>query len=446
MAENFCKESTSLPKSEGFTASKALFHGKPARCGAACSTFYRSDSSTQASTVFPPKRIGGILPLKKWTMKTWMKIRPRFSIATGLACMAPVWVALAWTALLAGAPLATAQTPARFVGTITALGGNTLTVKTDQGQAYPVEVPAAASLKRIAPGQRDLSTAQTIQFSDLAVGDRALVRLDPDAPAGVSQALQIVAIKQTDVARKQQMEREDWQRRGVGGLVRSVDAASGTIVLTAGAGAAAKTITVHTSSATMLKRYASASVRFDAALPAPIEAIHAGDQLRARGTKSADGTEIAAEEVVSGSFRNISGTIASLDASTSMLVVKDLATKKPVTVHITAEAQMRLLPDRVAQILAVRLKETAGNGPGGQRTGQGAADPQQMISRAPAIPFADLKKGEAVILVTTEGTTDVTAITLLAGVEPLLESPAAGQDLLSNWSMNTGAGAAEAAQ
>ena len=112
-----------------------------------------------------------------------------------------------------------------------------------------------------------------------------------------------------------------------------------------------------------------------------------------------------------------------------MLVVKDLATKKPVTVHITAEAQMRRLPDRVAQILAVS-----------------AADPQQMISRAPAIPFADLKKGEAVILVTTKGTTDVTAITLLAGVEPLLESPAAGQDLLSNWSMNTGAGAAEAAQ
>ena len=72
------------------------------------------------------------------------------------------------------------------------------------------------------------------------MGDRALVRLDPDAPAGVSQALQIVAIKQTDVARKQQMEREDWQRRGVGGLVRSVDAASGTIVLTAGAGAAAR--------------------------------------------------------------------------------------------------------------------------------------------------------------------------------------------------------------
>jgi hypothetical protein len=208
---------------------------------------------------------------------------------------------------------------------------------------------------------------------------------------------------------------------------------------------AAKTITVHTSSATMLKRYAPASVRFDAALPAPIEAIHVGDQLRARGAKNADGIEITAEEIVSGSFRNISGTIASIDSPTSTLVVKDLATKKPLAIHITAETQMRRLPDRVAQILAAQLKQPTGSGPSGQRNSLGAGDPQQMITRAPAIQFADLKKGEAVILVATEGTTEVTAITLLAGVEPLLESPAASQDLLSNWSMNSGAAAVEAA-
>jgi hypothetical protein len=68
----------------------------------------------------------------------------------------------------------------------------------------------------------------------------------------------------------------------------------------------------------------------------------------------------------------------------------------------------------------------------------------QMLSRAPAIQFADLKKGDAVMLVSTDGATDVTAITLLAGVEPLLEAPAASQMLLNNWSMNSGAGAAEA--
>jgi hypothetical protein len=66
-----------------------------------------------------------------------------------------------------------------------------------------------------------------------------------------------------------------------------------------------------------------------------------------------------------------------------------------------------------------------------------------MLNRAPAIQLADLKKGDAVMVVSTDGTSEVTAISLLAGVEPLLEAPAA-QNLLSNWSMASGA--AEAAQ
>jgi hypothetical protein len=157
--------------------------------------------------------------------------------------------------------------------------------------------------------------------------------------------------------------------------------------------------------------------------------------------------------------------------------VKDLATKKQVTVQIAADAQMRRLPERMAQMLAVRLKggtpaasgqggppQSAGaggppagappgggqrggpgapgagaGGPGGQWSGQnGTGDPQQMLNRAPAIKLADLQKGEAVMLVSTEGAHDVTAITLLAGVEPLLEAPAASQNLLANWSMGSG--------
>ncbi len=350
--------------------------------------------------------------------------------------------------LLCGS-FASAQAPSRIVGTITAISGNTLTIKSDGDGERQVAVPTTAALKRIAPGQKDLSTAETIQFSDLAIGDRALVKLDPDSPAGTPEALQIIAVKQADLASKQQKDREDWQKRGVGGLVKSVDAASGVIVLSTGAGATAKTVTVHITKTTMLKRYAPTSVRFDAALPAPIDAIHPGDQLRARGTKNAGGTEIAAEEVITGSFRNIAGTIASLEVAASTLAVKDLATKKLVTIHVTTEAQMRRLPDRMAAMLAARLKGSAGGAPtqgsGGQWAGQnggqgpGGGDPQQMLNRAPAIQFGDLQKGEAVMLVATDGTTEVTAITLLTGVEPLLEAPAASRDLLANWSMNTSA-------
>jgi hypothetical protein len=350
--------------------------------------------------------------------------------------------------LLAG-NLAFAQAAARLMGTITAISGDTLTVKTDADGEHQIKVPAAAALKRIAPGQKDLSAAETIHFTDLAVGDRALVKLDPDAPAGTFEALQIIAVKQADLALKQQKDREDWQRRGVGGLVKSVDAGTGTILLSSGSGAMAKTITVHTTKATILKRYAPVSVHFDAALPAPIDAIRVGDQLRARGTKNADGSEIAADEVVSGSFRNIAGTITSIDTAASTLVAKDLATKKTVIIHVTADAQMKRLPERMATMLAARLKGTAGGATSQSNTGQwpgqnggpggAGGDPQQLLNRLPAIQIGDLQKGEAVMLVSTQEETEVTAISLLAGVEPLLEAPEASRNLLANWSMNTSA-------
>jgi hypothetical protein len=408
------------------------------------------------------------------TMKNTFKNRNSFAALYSLLL----------TSLLSCAFTAQAQAPSRFVGSVTAISGTTLTVKTDAGDQKQVEVPADAAIKRVAPGEKDLSKAATITFNELAVGDRVLVRLDPNATGATPTAAQIIAVKQEDLAQKQQKDREDWQRRGIGGLVKSVDAASGTLVVTAGAGATAKTVAVHTTKSTILKRYASGSVRFDEAKTEPIDAIKAGDQLRARGEKNADGSEITAEEVVSGTFRNISGTISSLDASASSLVVKDLATKKPVTILISSESQMRRLPERMAQMLATRLKggsaapggatpsglgagpangaPPAGGppqqrtynggspggsgpgGPGGGPSGGSGGDPQNMLSRAPAIQLAELQKGEAVMLVATETPNGIAAVTLLAGVEPLLEAPAASQNLLSNWSMGSG-GAAEGA-
>jgi len=373
---------------------------------------------------------------------------------------------------LAIAHLHSQTSPARFVGTITAINGDTLTVKPDSGDVRQVQVSSTAVLKRVEPGQKDLSAAEAIQLTDLETGDRVLVRLDPNATGDTPQAAQIVTIKQADVAKKQQQEREDWARSGLGGLVQSVDPAAGVIVVTSGSGATMRIIKVHVSTTTVLKRYAPASVRFDLAQPGPIDAIQAGDQLRARGTKNADGTEIEATEVVSGSFRNISGTIASLDAASSTVSVKDLLTKKQVTIHITPDAQMHTLPEMMARGLAARLKGTApaggvtgqvsatGNAPGsgagggqqrswgggnGQMGGPGAGqgrggDMQQMLNRTPVIHFADLKRGDAVMVVSTAESSDVTAIALLTGVEPLLEAPEASRNLLSNWSMGSSGG------
>jgi hypothetical protein len=383
---------------------------------------------------------------------------------------------LAAASLVAQAP-APEATPTRIVGTVTALASAAITVKTDKDGELNVAIPDGIKLQRVEPGAKDLSGATAIQFADLAVGDRVLIRVSSDSTPSALSAASLIAIAQSELAQKQQRDRMDWARRGVGGLVKSVDAASGTITITSGAGANQKTITLKTTPATVLRRYAADSVDFDKAQVAPIDTIKPGDQLRARGAKSADGTQLAAEEVVSGSFRNISGSIASINAQAGTITLKDLLTKQSVTVHIGPDAQMRKLPEQMARMLAASTKsssspsaaatpnapasapgaaasapggqprswnqaggQSSGNGqPGGWAARAGGNDPQAMISRAPAIHLTDLQKGDAIMLVSTQGTGEVSAITLLAGVEPLLQSSAATQSLLlSSWSMSSG--------
>ncbi len=401
---------------------------------------------------------------------------------TGLVALAALLAAAAVAvAPLVFAPLTHAQTqPAQapvthYLGTVTAISGDTLTVKTDAGQVNTVEVPSTAQLKRITPGQTDLSKAEALDFTSIAVGDRVLVNLDPSATGGTPQALRVIAIKQADVTQKQQTETAQWNQ-GVHGLVKSVDAAAGVIQVSVRVGAATKEVAVNTTSSTLLKRYAPGSVRFDAAQPAPITSIQPGDQLWARGTKSVDGSSIAADGIVSGSFLSIAGTILSTDTAASTVTVKDLATKKPVTVRITGDAQLQRLPDMMASILAARLKggqagagQTAGGPAGGQGAGQGAGagsrpaangggaggdaprnfnqsgggrmDLETLLQRAPQIQLASLQKDEAVMIVATQDASSISVVKLLAGVEPLLEAPQA-QDLLSNWSLSSGDSAA----
>ncbi|WP_263360109.1 hypothetical protein [Acidicapsa ligni] len=410
------------------------------------------------------------------SLRTYPIHRSLLGIMLAVSCGTPYLIGQAPSTPATGAPV---TNPTRFVGTVTAASAGVLSIKTDAGTERKVTVPDGIKIQRIAPGEKDLSKAAVIQFSDLATGDRVLVKIAPEPTTDPVTAISIIAIPQADLAQKQQQEQADWQRRGVGGLVKSVDPGTGIVVITSGAGATQKTTTLHISPATILRRYAPDSVSFDKAKTAPIEVIHVGDQLRARGTKNADGTDVAAEEIVSGSFRNISGTIIAVNQGAMTLSLKDLATKQTVTVHVGPDAQMRKLPEMMAKRLANITKpgegastagkagaagSPAGGGQGTQQSPQGAqpgatqasgengrsaraggGDMQQMLNRAPAIHLADLQKGDAVMLVSTEGTGDVTAITLLAGVEPLLEAPASTQNmLLSNWSMSSGG--AESAQ
>jgi hypothetical protein len=349
------------------------------------------------------------------------------------------------------------QSSARALGTVKAISGQTLTVTTDDGKDLTVTVQQGAKIARIEPGQTDLKGATVLQFQDLQIGDRVLVR-GASGDDGKLLASSVIVMKKGDIAQKQAKEQEDWQKNGVGGLVKAVDPSAGTITLSTSAGPN-KAILVKVSSSTVLRRYAPGSVQFDEAKPGPITEIRAGDQLRARGTRSADGAELNAVEAVSGSFRNIAGTVSAIDSAAGTVTVMDLSTKRAVTVKITAESQLRKLPPPMAMRIAARLKglpagpaPAGGSGavPQGQQPGQAAQTPgagsgmvdlQQAISRLPAAHIADLQKGDAVMIVATVGQagSDISVITLLAGVEPILTSPE-GASILTPWSLSGGGG------
>jgi hypothetical protein len=194
-------------------------------------------------------------------------------------------------------------------------------------------------------------------------------------------------------------------------------------------------------------------VKFEDAKPGTLAQIQVGDQLRVRGAKSDDGSSLQAEEVVSGSFKNLAGLIGTVDAAGGTLTLKDLATKKMVTVKITDNSSLKALPPQAAARFAARAKGAAGagggsqgggpanGGDGGRAEGRAAgADLSQLVSRLPSQTIGDLKAGDAVMIVASQpdpANGNVTCVTLLSGVEPILAAtPSGGPALtLSPWSL-----------
>ncbi len=372
------------------------------------------------------------------------------------------------------------------VGTIKTLQSDSISIDADSG-AVTATIGASTKILRVPPGEKDLKNATALQAKDLQPGDRILVRGTAATEPNTIAALAIIVMKQADVSAQHEHEREDWKKRGVDGLVSKVDPSDGTITISSGGIGAKRTVLIHADQKTVLRRYAPDSIKFDDAKRAPLDQIRVGDQLRARGSRSADGNELAAEEIVWGTFRNIAGTITAIDAADHTLTVKDLIAKGPVVVRISSDSQIKKLSPEMAQRFAARLKGAAagtgdranwhngtahesaqtaenknpaqsreGTSPdsqsprraGGGTGGNGPPDLQRILNRLPDSSLADLQKGDAIVILSTEGgdSGKVTAIQLVAGVEPILTAAPSrsAYSLLSPWSLNASGGEGEA--
>ncbi|HEY0077230.1 MAG TPA: hypothetical protein VGB73_01180 [Pyrinomonadaceae bacterium] len=363
-----------------------------------------------------------------------------------------------------------AVTANRVIGEVVGIDGvaKQLTVKTDSGALVTVLLDEKSVYLRTRPGATNLEGAASITLADIRIGDRVFARGRVAEDQKSVRTQQLIVMTKADIAEKHERDREEWRRRGIVGTVSAINPETKEITLQVRSfvGAPQPVVVSAGEGKVKFRRYAPDSVRFSDAKPGSLAEIKVGDQLRAKGERSADGARFAPEEIVSGTFRSIRGSVVAVDAQANEIKVKD-QDGQTVTVRISKDSTVKRIPAEFAQRMAMRAQRGAGGGaeggegaerPQGERAGGrdaasgagagggarrraegaggdeaaggmgrrrmgGAPDVQEMLERMPAITVAELKPGEMVVVSSTAGAdpTRATAIALVSGVEALLQ-------------------------
>lgn len=336
---------------------------------------------------------------------------------------------------------------------------------------------AATEYKKVLPEKpTDLNAAIASTLEDIGVGDRLIASGIVSADKKSIAARRVILMTKSDIGKKLQAEAEAW-RSGVSGKVTMIDVLKGEITVTSRGAFGDRTVIVDNAAKAKFRRYAPDSVKFSDAKDSSFSEVAIGDQVRARGTRSADGARLAADEVITGSFRTVGGNITAIDSAKNEITIKDIQTNKAVVIALNDASMMRRFPPEMAQRMAqmqamragaggggnvVTLRPGGGNtqggnppaggqptgqpsgqaglrGPGvsGSGMGRGIGGPgggaggglDDMLDRLPAVTIAELKVGEAIAVSSTTGkeANRLTAIKLVAGVEAFFAVPVAPQ-------------------
>ncbi len=349
--------------------------------------------------------------------------------------------------LVGGAQATNAQAPAtdsgitatRVIGEVKSIdiAAKQLTVKTDAGSMVTVVLSDATTYSRLPPGETTLDKAVTIALADLGEGDRVYASGKTSDDHKSNTARKLIVMTKGDIAKKNERERLEWRQRGILGVVSAVKPESKEITISTRGPMGTQPVIIPISDKVDMRRYAPDSIKFSDAKPSDFSELKVGDQLRALGDKSTDGTHFTPERVVTGAFRTAGGTVTAIDAATGEIKINDLEKKQPLTIVIKSDSVLRRLPAEFGAMM--------GRGPGGGGEGGGAGRPanaggaspngagpgagpgggrniSDMLERLPLSSLSDIKVGDTILVSSTKGAdpTRLTAITLVSGNEMLL--------------------------
>lgn len=355
--------------------------------------------------------------------------------------------------------------------------GRQLIVKTDAGSLVTVSLGDKTVYMRLAPGEKTLTNAAKIAFTDVGEGDRVWARGKVADDHKSVPAAALIVMNKADIAKKQEAERAEWKRRGVLGIITALKPETKEITISSRTLAGQQSITIPITDKVELRRYAPDSIKFADAKPSEFAEIKVGDQLRALGERSPDALSLTAEKVVTGAFRVVAGVVSAVDAATGEVKINDLQTKQPLTIVVKQDAVLRRFPSAAEMGGMMAMMGRGGQGPGGQAAppaaGQGAPPAagqsnrpngapggppqgggpgggrtgggpniQDMLERLPTITIADVKVGDTIIVSSTKGAdpTRLTAISVISGADTLLNMMAARQQAAGQSAPNPSAG------
>ena len=363
------------------------------------------------------------------------------------------WREIVTSLVMASAASVYAQEPApaaaHLVGTVTVLSSTLMTLTSDKGEATTLTLSPETRVLDLPPGSTDLKAAHPGDLHEIEVGDRVLITSIPGTGGAPGTVRRIVVMKSAAIAQQRQTEQAGWARSRAGTL-DTVDVATGAITMSA----RGRIITLTTTPATIYRRYAADSARFEDTKRSSLAELHPGDQLRVRGEGTPEAVQ--AIEIVSGTFEQIAGSVIAADTATSTLTLRDSRTKQPVIVTITPRTEIHQLPQAVAAQFAERSR-TAGQAKSHQAPAstdvvspRPAADVDlgQVVAHLPDLPLSEIKVGESILLIATGSRAAPTAMTVLSGVAPILAAVESGgaETSLAPWSMSGGESAGSGSQ
>lgn len=341
--------------------------------------------------------------------------------------------------------------PVYKTGDVESIAADKIVIKAPDG-LLSIVLSDKSQFKRISADKPSLSTAAGVTLADIAVGDKVTVSCLAAADGKSLWGRTVYLMTKSDISQKAAKETAEWRTRSIAGRVTSVNPQTNQILVDMSSLMGATKMTITPKADAKFIRYAQDSIKFADAKTSSIAEIKVGDQIRALGDRSVDGTAFTAETVLTGAFRQSSGVVRSVDVGNNEVVVKDSATNKDVTIAFGDAILLKRFPPEMAERMAGFQMPGAARPPGQQGQGQGSAPPgppsgaqppanaqpggagrmnggsrgagmDDILERLPNITASDIKVGDTIAILTSGspvGADKLKAIKLIAGVEPFI--------------------------